>query len=104
MAAESVELLHSIFTEGGYPPLRLIHFHNNMAGDGGARAMASIIASSPRLEDFRFSATRAGSEGCRALASAMANLTNLRYVDLADGNFSKEAGADLCLSLPQLVT
>lgn len=69
MAAESVELLHSVFAEGGhYTPLKLLHFYNNMAGDGGAKAMGEVVKNCPQLEDFRFSATRAGNEGCLAVA------------------------------------
>ena len=68
MAAESVEYISTIISEGGYPPLNLFHFYNNMAGDGGAKAMAGIIKNLTGLVDFRFSATRAGSEGCLEIA------------------------------------
>jgi hypothetical protein len=47
----------------GWPPakgptkLKLLHVHNNMLGEGGAKSMAPIVAQSPQLEDFRFSTT-----------------------------------------------
>lgn len=43
--------------------LRVLHFFNNMSGDGGAEALASLMEHAPLLEDLRFSGTRAGPKG-----------------------------------------
>lgn len=68
MAAESCELIAQILLDGGCPPLTLLHFYNNMAGDGGACALSNVLRACPALEDLRFSATRAGMDGCLSIA------------------------------------
>lgn len=104
MAHESVELIASVLLEGGAPPpLKLFHFYNNMAGDGGATALSTIVSSCPHVIDFRFSATRAGMTGCLAIASSLSTLTELVHLDLNDCNFSKQAGTSLCESLSKMV-
>ena len=50
------------------PPLQVLHFYNNMSGDGGAKAVAGIVKACPQLHDFRFSATRSTPVGCEAIA------------------------------------
>jgi Ran GTPase-activating protein (RanGAP) involved in mRNA processing and transport len=51
------------------PPVRVLHFYNNMCGNGGAVGLARIVRSLSRtLRDLRFSATRSSGEGCLALA------------------------------------
>ena len=104
MAHESVELIASILLEGGTaPPLKLFHFYNNMAGDGGATALSTIATACPHITDFRFSATRAGMNGCLAIAESLSALTELVHLDLNDCNFSKQAGTTLCASLSKMV-
>ena len=68
MAAESCELIAQILLDGGCPPLTLLHFYNNMAGDGGARALSTVLRACPNLVDLRYSATRAGMDGCLSIA------------------------------------
>ena len=61
------------------PALKLLHFYNNMSGDGGAKALSTIIEQiSPSLEDLRFSATRAMTDGCQAIAAALIEVPHLR--------------------------
>ena len=104
MAHESVELIASIILEGGkIPPLKLFHFYNNMAGDGGATALSTIVKECPHLYDFRFSATRAGTDGCLAIAKSLAHVKDIVHLDLNDCNFSKLAGIALCESLSNMV-
>lgn len=99
MAAESGELLAEILLEGGSPPLKLLHFYNNMSGNGGAVAIAKILEANPQITDLRFSATRAGNEGCLAVTKALASLQSLESVDISDNNFGDEAGEQLATSL-----
>ena len=87
LSAEAAELLAKILireasvvgaTDGETtktcPPLELLHFYNNMAGDGGARAIANIVVACPQLLDFRFSATRSTVAGCESIAAVRAVL------------------------------
>lgn len=81
LSAEAAELLvkilireASVLGEGEAarkrcPPLELLHFYNNMSGDGGAKAVAQIVEASPQLLDFRFSATRSTPVGCESIAA-----------------------------------
>mmetsp|Transcript_8730 Transcript_8730/g.14531 ORF Transcript_8730/g.14531 Transcript_8730/m.14531 type:complete len:444 (+) Transcript_8730:31-1362(+) len=99
LSAEAAELLAKILlrqTEnatGTCPALQVLHFYNNMAGDGGAKALAEIVvACSSSLEDFRFSATRSTKAGCESIASALASVPNLQKLDLCDNNFNGKTG------------
>jgi Ran GTPase-activating protein 1 len=75
------------------PALQLLHFYNNMAGDGGAKALAEIVkACGASLEDFRFSATRSTPSGCESIATALASVPRLRKLDLCDNNFNGKTG------------
>lgn len=86
LSAEAVHGIADLFSanpvsaEGGegsaststVPPVRVLHFYNNMCGNGGAVGMARIVRSlSGTLRDLRFSATRSSGEGCTALAQVM---------------------------------
>lgn len=73
LSKEASELVAAILKEVS-PALEIFHFYNNMSGDGGAIALASIIASSPTLKDIRFSATRSMPAGCRAVAAVLLQL------------------------------
>jgi len=112
LSAEAAELLAKILireasvvgaVEGSdskkTPPLELLHFYNNMAGDGGARAIANIVVACPQLVDFRFSATRSTVAGCESIAAAIATLPNLRRLDVSDNNFKGKAGEVLVQAL-----
>ena len=68
MAAESAVLISEILANGGCPPLRTLHYYNNMSGNDGAVAISRIVAQCPNLTDFRFSATRSNAVGCLAIA------------------------------------
>ncbi len=68
LSAEACELVSHILLDGGCPPLEVLHFYNNMSGNGGAIAVSSLVRACSKLEDFRFSATRSGPEGCLAIA------------------------------------
>jgi len=64
-----------------------------MSGDGGAKALATIIKQiSLTLEDLRFSATRAMTDGCQAIATALLDVPCLKSLDISDNNFSGHAG------------
>ena len=73
----------------------MLHFFNNMSGNGGAKAVAAIVRASPHLEDLRFSSTRGGHEGGMALAEAIGTLTTLRRLDLNDNTFGPDVGVAL---------
>lgn len=68
MSAEAAELLSEILVEGSCPPLTVLHYFNNMSGDGGGVAIAGLVRACPNLVDFRFSATRSKVGGCLAVA------------------------------------
>ena len=87
--------MHSILADGGMPPLELFHFYNNMSGDGGAVAVAKIIAENVMLKDLRFSATRSMKPGCKTIAEAISTLRNLVRLDVSDNVFGKKAGTIL---------
>ena len=75
--------------------LRVLHFFNYMSGNGGAKAVATIVRASPLLEDLRFSSTRGGHDGGMELAAAIGTLTTLRRLDLNDNTFGPEVGVAL---------
>ncbi len=68
LSAEACVLVSQILLEDGCPPLKLLHFYNNMSGSAGGVAVSGIVRECSDLEDFRFSATRSGPEGCLAIA------------------------------------
>jgi len=105
LSAEAAELLAKILlrqatdavpsdaTLSPVPTLELLHFYNNMAGDGGAKALAEIVkACGASLQDFRFSATRSTPAGCESIAAALASVPKLRKLDLCDNNFNGKTG------------
>ena len=96
---QAATLLHSILAEGGMPSLELFHFYNNMSGDGGALAVARIIAENRTLVDLRFSATRAMKPGCKVVTESIATLTSLVRLDVSDNVFGKAAGKILAGAL-----
>ena len=79
LSAEAAELIGQLLQEDGVPPLKLLHFYNNMSGNGGAIAIANLVKLCPHIEDFRFSATRSMNEGCIAVAK----------VTIMDNNYEK---------------
>ena len=99
MSAEAVDSVAHILLSDKCPPLKLFHFYNNMSGNGGAKAIASIIRSCPELTDLRFSATRSSAEGCIAIAEAIGTLTGLTRLDLSDNAFTAKGGIALAKAL-----
>lgn len=71
LSAEAMVLIASILSEGGCPPLRVLHFYNNMSGSDGAKAALEIVKQCPLLENFRYSGTRPGAAGCIAIAEVI---------------------------------
>lgn len=67
--------------------LTTLHFWNNMSGNGGAIAIADMVAASPALRDFRFSSSRGGNDGGVALAKALRHTPLLEALDLEDNTF-----------------
>jgi Ran GTPase-activating protein 1 len=83
--------------------LRTLHFHNNMSGNGGALAVADVVAASPHLADFRFGSSRGGNDGGVALAAALAAAGgSLRRVDLEDNTFGVRGARALGATLGAL--
>ena len=70
-----------------------------MSGDGGALAIAKIVADNPTLKDLRFSATRSMKPGCKAIAEAISTLRNLVRLDVSDNVFGKTAGLILAAAV-----
>lgn len=69
LSAESCQLVSDVIFENGVPPIKVLHFYNNMSGDGGGIAVSKIIARlSTTLQDFRYSSTRCMNAGCLAIA------------------------------------
>ena len=72
LSAEACQLVSDILlSDRQAPPLRLLHFYNNMSGDGGAIAVAGMIERLQGLEDVRCSATRAGQAGSTSIAKVL---------------------------------
>ena len=99
LSAEATVLLAQLLIDGGCPKLTLLHFYNNMSGDGGAVAVGDIVKACPQLENFRFSATRSQREGCKAIALALNTINKLTRLDLCDNSFGNDAGKLLATSL-----
>ena len=99
MSAEAVESVAQLLLTGDCPPLKLFHFYNNMSGNGGAKAIATIIRACSELVDLRFSATRSSAEGCIAIAEAIGTLTGLTRLDLSDNAFTAKGGVALAKAL-----
>jgi large subunit ribosomal protein L31/Ran GTPase-activating protein 1 len=52
--------------------LKRLQLYNNMSGDEGAYAIATIVARAPGMQDFRMSSSRVDRNGGMALAQALA--------------------------------
>ena len=79
------------------PPLRTLHFHNNMTGEDGAASVARLVAACSQLRDFRFSTTRSQRAGCLHVAKALQSLAQNDFtaLDLSDNSFGGECSAPL---------
>jgi Ran GTPase-activating protein 1 len=99
LSAEAAALVAELLLEGGAPALTVLHFYNNMSGNGGGVAVGNIVKACPTLEDFRFSATRSSNEGCMAISAAVCTLKKLRKLDLSDNTFGAAAAEKLAEGL-----
>ncbi|OQR95756.1 hypothetical protein THRCLA_07598 [Thraustotheca clavata] len=99
LSAESAKVVADVLLFRGDTKLKTFHFYNNMSGDGGAKALATLIPHCPELEDLRFSTTRAQREGCRVFANALSSLKNLKHVDLSDNTFGEQGATVLAKGL-----
>ena len=95
MSEAAARQLADLATRSGSTALETFHYFNNMSGDGGAAAVARIVAASPGLVDLRFSGTRAGRAGSLEFARSLAGRHALVALDLADNSFGAEGGAVL---------
>lgn len=87
MSAEAAGLIGELIAESK-PPLALLHFFNNMSGNGGGFALGKLITScGSTLRDIRFSATRCMEEGCAAMLEALNDVQTLVHLDIGDNNF-----------------
>jgi len=103
-AAAAAQLCGLILDTTGDATLERFHFHNNMSGAGGARAIATMLVDPKlrRLRDLRFSGTRAGREGTLAVAQALASQESskdLARLDLSDNAFLDEGSDALAKAL-----
>ncbi len=97
----SVDLLSNFLPTDN---LRVLHFHNNMSGSGGAIAVASIIQKTPQLSDFRMSSSRVRSDGGLPMIQALSKSAGtLVKLNLSDSMFDEECTEALLASFPQLV-
>ena len=92
MSEAAAKQLAGLLTDKGDTSLERFHYHNNMSGDNGAVAVASIVAASPKLLDLRFSGTRAGRAGSLAFAGALRPRHLVHTLDLADNSFGDDGG------------
>jgi Ran GTPase-activating protein 1 len=111
LSASSMEAMRDILLRETPTSLHTLHFFNNMSGNGGAEALASMLVHCPDLENIRFSGTRAGREGSMAFAKALSECPavqagKLLRLDLADNTFGEEGGLILAevLSRQPLLT
>jgi Ran GTPase-activating protein (RanGAP) involved in mRNA processing and transport len=79
--------------------LHTLHFYNNMSGNGGAIAIADMVAASPQLRDFRFSSSRGGNAGGIALAKALRAAPGIQRIDVNDNMFGVPGSSALAQSL-----
>ena len=62
--------------------LQQLHLHNNMSADEGAASIATILARSPAMRDFKMASSRVGPAGGKALADALSKGASLCRVCL----------------------
>ncbi|PRP75633.1 hypothetical protein PROFUN_07999 [Planoprotostelium fungivorum] len=69
-----------------------LHMVNNLLRDGGAAALAKVLAASPQMEDIKFSANRFGEKGGLALVSGLVEgSSRLTSLELSDNSFGGKA-------------
>jgi hypothetical protein len=71
LSAEAGAIMAEILLAKGPSQLKLLHVHNNMLGEEGAKSLAPLIEQMPRLEDFRFTTTRVPQAGGVVLGNAL---------------------------------
>ena len=93
------ELMTEIFLAKGPSNLKLLHVHNNMLGEGGAKNISPLVSQAPNLEDFRFSTTRVPEGGGKVLGAALGSATKLKRLNLSDNTYGIAGATALAVSL-----
>jgi hypothetical protein len=96
------ELMTEIFTAKGPSNLKLLHVHNNMLGEGGAKNISPLVSQAPHLEDFRFSTTRVPEAGGKVLGAALGHATKLKRLNLSDNTYGIAGATSLAGSLAKM--
>ena len=96
------EIMTEIFTADGPSNLKLLHVHNNMLGEGGAKNISPLVSKAPNLEDFRFSTTRVPEAGAEVLGAAFGHATKLRRLNLSDNTYGIRGATALAGSLAKM--
>jgi hypothetical protein len=91
-----------IFTANGQSNLKLLHVHNNMLGEGGAKNISPLVSNAPNLEDFRFSTTRVPEAGAAVLGAALGHATKLKRLNLSDNTYGIGGATALAGSLAKM--
>lgn len=100
LAADAGEIIAANLTKVSPTKLRLLHFHNNLLENAGAKALAPIVEASPELEDFRFTGLRVHHDGAVRISQALkVNAPSLRKLNLADNNFGSPGAVALGAAL-----
>eukprot|EP00514_Thraustochytrium_sp_LLF1b_P013320 CAMPEP_0184540744 /NCGR_PEP_ID=MMETSP0199_2-20130426/902_1 /TAXON_ID=1112570 /ORGANISM="Thraustochytrium sp., Strain LLF1b" /LENGTH=444 /DNA_ID=CAMNT_0026934395 /DNA_START=49 /DNA_END=1383 /DNA_ORIENTATION=+ len=83
--------------------LKLLHFHNNMSGSGGAVAASNIVLKCSKLEDFRMSSSRVRSDGGLPLLKALSTRApSLVRLNLSDSMLDEECTEELVGALKNM--
>lgn len=96
------KLMTEIFLAKGPSNLKLLHVHNNMLGEGGAKNISPLVKQAPHLEDFRFSTTRVPQAGGAVLGAALGSATKLKRLNLSDNTYGIDGATALAGSLANM--
>lgn len=75
------------------PPLKILDLSRNVVGDGGAAALAEMVAADPSLTDLRVCNNGIRDEGLAALATACLEKTHLEHLGMWGNTFGPKACA-----------
>jgi len=105
LSAEACRDIADIFLQGNSNSslnLKVLHFYNNMSGDGGGEHVARLVKQCPNLEDFRLASTRCLEKGGTALGKALGFCTKLKDLDLSDNAFNLEGAKAVASSIQNM--